>query len=82
MIRHPQYLGIMLAVFGQIVHWPTLLTLILFPVIVLVYVRLARKEEREMVGRFGTVYQDYMQQVPRFFPRQGNWGRLFDSLRL
>ncbi|MFD2274044.1 methyltransferase family protein [Undibacterium arcticum] len=73
-IRHPQYTGIMLAVFGQIVHWPTLITLILFPVIVLVYVRLARQEEREMVSRFGTAYQDYMRQIPRFFSRDGATG--------
>ncbi|WP_076591349.1 methyltransferase family protein [Herminiimonas arsenitoxidans] len=81
-IRHPQYLGIMLAVFGQIIHWPTLVTLILFPVIVLVYVRLAHKEERDMVRCFGTDYQDYMQQVPRFFPRKGDWTRLIDTLRM
>lgn len=81
-VRHPQYTGIMLAVFGQIVHWPTIITLALFPVIVLVYVRLAYKEEKEMIGRFGTAYQDYMQQVPRFFPRRGDWGRLFDAIKV
>lgn len=81
-IRHPQYTGIMLAVFGQIIHWPTLITLALFPVILLVYVRLARKEEREMVSRFGMAYRDYMQQVPMFFPRRGGWGRLFDALKM
>jgi protein-S-isoprenylcysteine O-methyltransferase Ste14 len=81
-IRHPQYTGVMLAVFGQIIHWPTLITLALFPVIVLVYVRLARKEERAMASRFGTAYRDYMQRVPMFFPRRGNWGRLFGALRM
>ena len=80
-IRHPQYTGIMLAVFGQIVHWPTIVTLVLFPVIVLAYVRLARKEEQAMVGRFGTEYQDYMEHVPMFFPRVGGWGRLFETLK-
>jgi protein-S-isoprenylcysteine O-methyltransferase Ste14 len=81
-VRHPQYTGIMLAVFGQIVHWPTIITLALFPVIVLVYVRLAHKEEKEMISRFGPAYRDYMQQVPMFFPRWGNWGRLFGALRM
>ncbi|MGH8806435.1 MAG: methyltransferase family protein [Noviherbaspirillum sp.] len=81
-VRHPQYTGIMLAVFGQIVHWPTIITLALFPVIVLVYVRLAYKEEKEMISRFGPAYQDYMRQVPMFFPRWGNWGRLFGALRM
>ncbi len=81
-VRHPQYTGIMLAVFGQILHWPTLITLVLFPVIVLVYVRLAHKEERDMSDRFGADYQEYMQQVPMFFPHRGDWGRLFDTLKM
>lgn len=79
MLRHPQYTGIMLAVFGQIVHWPTIITLVLFPAIVLVYVRLARKEERTMIGRFGREYQDYMEHVPMFFPRVEGWSRLLES---
>ncbi len=81
LIRHPQYSGIMLAVFGQIVHWPTIVTIALFPVIVLVYVRLARKEERELLERFGMAYRDYRQRVPMFFPRRGQWGRLATVLR-
>lgn len=80
-LRHPQYTGIMLAVFGQIIHWPTIVTLALFPVIVLVYVRLARKEERAMADRFGTEYRDYMGHVPTFFPRADGWGQLVESLR-
>lgn len=80
-IRHPQYTGIMLAVFGQIVHWPTILTLVLFPVIVLVYVFLARKEEKDMLSRFGTPYEQYMHRVPRFFPRSGEWKQLFSAMK-
>lgn len=68
-IRHPQYTGIYLAVFGQLIHWPTLLTLLLFPVIVVAYYRLARKEERAMLERFGEYYMAYMEGVPMFFPR-------------
>lgn len=81
LVRHPQYAGIILAVFGQIVHWPTVVTLALFPVIVLVYVRLARKEEREMLERFGAAYRDYRERVPMFFPRRGEWSRLVTVLR-
>ncbi|MEO6322578.1 MAG: isoprenylcysteine carboxylmethyltransferase family protein [Polaromonas sp.] len=79
-VRHPQYTGILLAVFGQIVHWPTLITLVLFPVIVLVYVLLAHREERDMLRLFGTAYQEYMQRVPRFLPRRGSWGHFFARL--
>lgn len=75
LVRHPQYTGIMLAVFGQIIHWPTIITLVLFPVIVLVYTRLARQEEKEMLDRFGAAYQEYRQRVPMFFPRRAKWGK-------
>src|SRR6266571_6056415 len=72
-VRHPQYLGIFLALFGQLIHWPTVLTLALFPVIVWVYVRLARREEAQMVRRFGDEYLDYQRRVPMFFPRLRDW---------
>jgi protein-S-isoprenylcysteine O-methyltransferase Ste14 len=67
-IRHPQYTGIFLALFGQLIHWPTVLTLLLFPVVVLAYYRLARKEERAMLARFGEEYRTYIQRVPMFLP--------------
>jgi protein-S-isoprenylcysteine O-methyltransferase Ste14 len=68
-IRHPQYAGIFLAIFGQLVHWPTILTLALAPVIVLAYVRLARREEARLVEQFGDAYRAYQQCVPMFVPR-------------
>src|SRR3546814_5854550 len=53
-VRHPQYTGIFLAIFGQLVHWPTIPTLALGPVIVLAYVHLARREEAQLIlQRFG-----------------------------
>lgn len=61
----------------QLVHWPTIPTLALSPVIVWAYVRLARREQREMVERFGEQYQTYQQRVPMFWPRAGEWRRLF-----
>lgn len=79
-VRHPQYMGIMLAVFGQVVHWPTLITVVLFPVIVLAYVRLARKEERDMIHKFGVEYEKYMQRVPMFIPGRDQWNALLDGV--
>ncbi len=79
-VRHPQYTGIMLAVFGQIIHWPTIITLVLFPVIVLIYVRLSRKEENKLVEHFGEEYLAYRRRVPMFFPRWGEWRRLFGAM--
>ena len=67
-IRHPQYTGIYLAIFGQLIHWPTIPTLVLFPVIVAAYYTLARKEEKVMTGKFGDEYRAYANKVPMFFP--------------
>ncbi|MBI4536392.1 MAG: isoprenylcysteine carboxylmethyltransferase family protein [candidate division NC10 bacterium] len=80
-VRHPQYTGIFLAVFGQLIHWPTIPTLVLFPVIVWAYVRLARKEEGQMVERFGDDYLTYRRRASMFFPRRGEWHRLLEATR-
>lgn len=80
-VRHPQYTGIMLAIFGQVVHWPTIPTLVLFPVIVLLYVWLAKREERRLVAQFGDEYVRYRERTPMFFPRLGQWKRLFREVR-
>lgn len=68
-IRHPQYAGFILVMFGFLMQWPTLVTLAMFPVLVVMYVRLARREERETLAIFGQAYEAYMKQVPAFFPR-------------
>ena len=70
-VRHPQYGGFVAVLFGFLVQWPTLLTLAMFPVLVWMYARLARIEEREVRARFGAAYDVYAAQVPRFVPRPG-----------
>jgi len=68
-VRHPQYAGFILVMFGFLLQWPTLLTLVMFPVLVWMYVRLARSEEREAEAEFGETYRAYARRVPAFFPR-------------
>lgn len=69
-IRHPQYTGLFVVVFGEgIVHWPTVVSVIGFPVIVAAYTVLARKEERDMLAAFGDEYRAYRRRVPAFVPR-------------
>lgn len=69
-MRHPQYTGLFLIVFGEgIVHWPTVVSVVAFPVIVVAYWLLARREERDMLREYGDVYREYMQRVPMFVPR-------------
>jgi protein-S-isoprenylcysteine O-methyltransferase Ste14 len=68
-VRHPQYDGFILVMFGFLLQWPTLLTLAMFPVLTYMYVRLARREERDAIAEYGEAYQAYMREVPAFFPR-------------
>ena len=70
-IRHPQYVAFVLILFGFLLQWPTLLTLAMFPVLVFMYVRLARREEREVAAEFGAVYARYAAVTPAFLPRMG-----------
>ncbi len=74
-VRHPQYVGFVLVMFGFLLQWPTLLTLAMFPVLVVMYVKLARLEEREALATFGERYRAYMAKVPAFIPRLAH---LFD----
>ena len=68
-VRHPQYAGFILIMFGFLLQWPTLLTLAMFPVLVWMYVRLARAEERDAIASFGDAYRKYAARVPAFIPR-------------
>jgi protein-S-isoprenylcysteine O-methyltransferase Ste14 len=70
-IRHPQYDGFVLVMLGFLVQWPTILTLAMFPLLVFMYWRLAKIEERDSIATFGDAYRDYMKRVPSFFPRFG-----------
>ena len=67
-IRHPQYTGLMLLSLGMILDWATLPTLILLPVMAVVYYRLARREENDMIAEFGDEYRAYMLKTRRFIP--------------
>lgn len=77
-VRHPQYTGIFMILFGEgVVHWPTVFSVALFPVIVAAYTWLARREESAMVARYGERYLEYQRRIPMFLPRPRDWGLLF-----
>jgi protein-S-isoprenylcysteine O-methyltransferase Ste14 len=67
-VRHPQYVGLLLVMVGFLLQWPTIPTLMMFPVLVWVYRRLALAEEREVAARFGPAWADYAARTPRFLP--------------
>jgi protein-S-isoprenylcysteine O-methyltransferase Ste14 len=68
-VRHPQYVGFIMVMFGFLLQWPTILTLLMFPVLVWMYIRLAHQEEREAITEFGDAYRQYAARVPGFIPR-------------
>ena len=68
-VRHPQYDAFILIMLGFLLQWPTLVTLIMFPILVTMYVRLARREEREVLSEFGDKYRRYVARTPAFLPR-------------
>ena len=72
-VRHPQYVAFILIMFGFLLQWPTLVTLVIFPVLVTVYVKLAHREERDVRAQFGPVWDAYAARTPAFVPTL--WGR-------
>ena len=80
LVRHPQYTGLFIGIFGEgVVHWPTLFSVGLFPVIVFAYVMLARSEEKRVLKEFGEEYREYMERVPMFIPRKNQWKQFVKS---
>jgi protein-S-isoprenylcysteine O-methyltransferase Ste14 len=75
-VRHPQYVGFILVMFGFLLQWPTLLTLAMFPVLTWMYVRLAGAEERDARRQFGVDYDRYAEKVPSFLPKLPGQGRI------
>ena len=68
-VRHPQYIGFVLIMTGFLLQWPTLITLAMFPVLVFMYVRLARREEKDAREAFGEGYRRYEEDTPAFIPK-------------
>jgi len=70
-IRHPQYAGFVLIMTGFLLQWPTLVTLVMYPILVFMYARLAMREEADMLAQFGEEYRRYRTTVPAFIPKIG-----------
>jgi len=68
-VRHPQYAGFLMIMTGFLLMWPTLLTLAMFPILTIIYIRLARQEEALVRKEFGKAYDDYSKRTPAFLPR-------------
>jgi len=71
-VRHPQYIGFIIIMLGFLLQWPTLLTLVMFPILLIMYLKLAKTEERESLKIFGNRYKEYMKKTPAFIPNHLN----------
>ncbi|XHH08484.1 MAG: methyltransferase family protein [Candidatus Bathyarchaeia archaeon] len=68
-IRHPQYLGFLMLTLGMNIQYTTIPTLLMWPLLIILYYRLARQEEQEVAEKFGQEYGRYKEETPMFFPR-------------
>ena len=74
-VRHPQYIGFIVIMLGFLLQWPTLVTLAMFPVLCVMYGRLAHREEHEVATEFREAWIKYAASTPRWFPRLGAHGQ-------
>ncbi len=70
--RHPQYVAFIVIMFGFLLQWPTIPTVVMFPILVVVYVRLAKREERMAIEEYGDEYRRYMESTPAWIPKFTN----------
>ena len=69
MVRHPQYLGFLLVTLGELIVWPTIPTIVLWPVLVFLYHRQGKREEAVLSEKFGEQFTEYAKKTPRFLPK-------------
>ncbi len=67
-VRHPQYSALFLLIISLLIQWPALLSWLMAPVLIVTYLRLARREERAMLDLFGEDYEAYRVRTPAFIP--------------
>lgn len=67
-IRHPQYTGLFLIMTGWLLHWETTLTLVMYPILLIMYYLLARREDKDLKNQFGDEFEIYRQKTPMFLP--------------
>jgi protein-S-isoprenylcysteine O-methyltransferase Ste14 len=68
-VRHPQYLGGLIAHVGITFLFSAWYSVLSTPMMVLLVFLISRKEEKELAKEFGTEYQAYAEKVPMFLPR-------------
>ena len=67
-VRHPIYLGSILLYLGFIFLSLSLLSVLIWFIIIVFYHMISRYEEKLLTQRFGSVYEEYKKKVPMLFP--------------
>jgi len=80
-MRHPQYVAFIVIMLGFLLQWPTLPTLIMFPILTYMYVRLSLKEEKISEAEFGEEWRRYAAVTPRFFPKLNKENKSYAASR-
>lgn len=80
-VRHPQYAGFIAIMVGFLLQWPTLPTLVMFPILVVLYRRLAIREEHDVAAAFAADWDEYAARTPRFIPRRRRNDRVVPTHR-
>ena len=68
-VRHPQYAGLFLVTVNFLLQWPSITTLVMWPILMFSYYRLALREEKDVEKIFGKQYEEYRKRVPAFIPK-------------
>ena len=68
-VRHPQYLGGLLAHVGISFLLSAWYSLLSTPLMTLLVYLISKKEEEELIKEFGKEYEDYKKRVPMFLPK-------------
>ncbi len=71
-IRHPQYSGLFLITIGFLLQWPSVSTIVMWPILMFAYYKLAMREERDVEKKFGDEFVKYKKSVPAFVPSLKN----------
>jgi protein-S-isoprenylcysteine O-methyltransferase Ste14 len=69
LVRHPQYLGFLLVTLGELIVWPTIPTIVLWPVLAFLYYLQGKREEAVLAEKFGEQFTEYAKKTPRFLPK-------------
>jgi protein-S-isoprenylcysteine O-methyltransferase Ste14 len=68
-VRHPVYLGSILLSLGLLIFTLSIMSAVVWIVIIAFYYFISKHEEKLLLEKFGEEYEDYVKEVPMLIPR-------------